>query len=776
MIIGAALILGLIGAWALGADLSRLSTLRFRGEWLVFLALAIQVVLFTGGGHGIPERYDAVVHLTSYLLLLLFVALNLRISGFWMMGVGLLSNVIAIFANGGSMPVTLEAWRASGADPAILQREGVVANNVLAGPHTHLAWLGDIFAIPSVVPLANAVSIGDVLIVLGTVAFVYRSCSDLPPFGTNVLRPLSHAGFRRVMAGRITSKLGDWLTQAAIVTWIFTETRSTTAVGVFLITRMLGATAGGILSAPLLTRLEGFRVLSLVELFRGLITIAIIPLAITGQIWPVVALACASSLLSAATSPSAAGLIPEVLPGELVQAGNALHGVGRNLTLVIGAGLGGFLVARFGIGVAMSVDLVTFVAAGLLYWTYATATGASEPEVVSERPGASRRELVQIMLSSRVVLGLTVSFTVATAAFGIFNVSLPQLFESQLGEPDAYGYALAMLGVGFLCSELLTGFMQRESVARRSIFLSFLTTAGLMFTISHSTVTATAFLVLFLVGATDGITEVVYDTLIQLHVRRDLRAGVFAVAESVQNLGMVAGMAAAPVLVSLYSAAAAVQIAAVGCLCGGVLAGVALIRRTSGSDLLYIPDHAAVETNRAAIGGAAGAPVPQPAPAAEPQPAERPAVVPAVAPVLSAVPEPSPEPEAPMRIVPAVAMNGVVGPLELVAPSGNRRWLRETVEEKPVVLVLTVTAQDAERDAVVLALREAGVATTVVSRDGAGHTFTCGLAFDTLSAEHGGVFLIDRGCRLRLAFAATRPGEWIPASMVLSRLRRLAAA
>ena len=93
-----------------------------------------------------------------------------------------------------------------------------------------------------------------------------------------------------------------------------------------------------------------------------------------------------------------------------------------------------------------------------------------------------------------------------------------------------------------------------------------------------------------------------------------------------------------------------------------------------------------------------------------------------------------------------------------------------------MVLVLTVAAQDADRDAVVLALREAGVATTVVSRDGAGHTFTCGLAFDTLSAAHGGVFLIDRGCRLRLAFAATQPGEWIPASMVLSRLRRLAAA
>lgn len=768
MIVGIALILGLIGAWALGADLSRLSALRFRGEWLVFAALAMQVVLFTGGGHGIPTRYNAAVHLGSYLLLLLFIALNLRISGFWMVGVGVLANVLAIFVNGGSMPVTVDAWRASGADPAILKQDGVVANNVLAGPHTHLAWLGDVFAIPSAVPFSNAVSVGDVLIVLGTVAFVYRNCSDLPPFGINVLQPLSHAGFRRVMAGRITSKLGDWLTQAAIVTWIFAETRSTTAVGVFLITRMLGATAGGILSAPLLTRLEGFRVLSLVELARGVVTLAIIPLAVTGQIWPVVALACLSSLLSAATSPSAAGLIPEVLPGELVQAGNALHGVGRNLTLVIGAGLGGLLVARFGIGVAMTVDLVTFVAAGLLYWTYAIATGAASGESEPERPRVNRRDLARVMLSSRVVLGLIVSFTVATAAFGIFNVSLPQLFESQLGQPDAYGYALAMLGVGFLCSELLTGFMQRESVARRSIFLSFLTTAGLMFVISHSTVTATVFLMLFLVGATDGITEVVYDTLIQLHVRRDLRAGVFAVAESVQNLGMVAGMAAAPLLVSINSAGWAVRVAAVGCAGGAALAGLALVRRSSGSDLLYVPDHAAVETNRGAIGGAAGVTVPPLMVEGQWPVAERP--------VLVAVPAPEPENTRELPKPTPVVMNGVIAPIELVAPAGRRRWLRELVEDGPIVLVLTVEGQDADRDQLVLALRDEGVDVVVVSLDGAGHTYTCALAFEALAAERGGVFVVDRGCRLRLAFAAQTPGEWITASIVRSRLRRLAAA
>ena len=205
VIVGVALILGLIGAWALGADLSRLSALRFRGEWLVFLGAGDAGGDVHRGGHGIPERYDAAVHLSSYLLLLLFVALNLRIPGFWMMGVGLLSNVIAIFANGGSMPVTLEAWRASGADPAILQRDGCRGKQRAGGAAYPPRLAGRHLRHAIGVPLANAISIGDVLIVLGTVAFVYRSCSELPPFGTNVLRPLSHAGFRRVMAGRITS-------------------------------------------------------------------------------------------------------------------------------------------------------------------------------------------------------------------------------------------------------------------------------------------------------------------------------------------------------------------------------------------------------------------------------------------------------------------------------------------------------------------------------------------------------------------------------------------
>ena len=40
----------------------------------------------------------------------------------------------------------------------------------------HLAFLGDVFAVPAGWPLANVFSIGDVLIVIGAVALVHGAC------------------------------------------------------------------------------------------------------------------------------------------------------------------------------------------------------------------------------------------------------------------------------------------------------------------------------------------------------------------------------------------------------------------------------------------------------------------------------------------------------------------------------------------------------------------------------------------------------------------------
>ena len=70
-------------------------------------------------------------------------------------------NLIAIVANGGVMPADPDALAAAGVE----QRAGEFANST-AVAHPHLAFLGDVFAVPSSLPVSNVYSVGDVVLVI----------------------------------------------------------------------------------------------------------------------------------------------------------------------------------------------------------------------------------------------------------------------------------------------------------------------------------------------------------------------------------------------------------------------------------------------------------------------------------------------------------------------------------------------------------------------------------------------------------------------------------
>jgi hypothetical protein len=590
MFLGAAILIALVVARAVGAELTRLASLRFRGTALVFASLAAQLVIFTRISHVVPRRFDSGLHILTYVLLLAFLALNVRYRSLAISALGLAANTAVILANGGRMPISLHAWTASGRPGAAITAHGFYNNNVLAGPHTALAWLGDIFALPASVPLATAFSGGDLLIFFGAIAFVCRACSPREATSARrLMRPLRSSAFRRLLLGRATSKLGDLMTMAAVVTWLYTRTHSTAAVSAFLIARILSATAGGILAAPLLDRLPGFRTLSIVELGRGLITVSALPLAVKGLVVPVVVLVCLSALLGAATNPSAASLVPELLPADLVNLGNGLHGMARNLVMVVGAATGSFAVVQFGIGGALLIDIATFCIAAALYRRFA---GQGEASGVEAWKGVTHRELLRDLVSSRLVLGLTLSFAVVTAAMGLLNASLPALFNVRFGEPAAYGYALAAIGAGLMCGEVLTGLVQAERIERRGVGVAFALSAASVFVLGHAASVATAYLMLFLLGMSDGATEVVRDTLFQRYVARRLRAGTFAVSSSFQNAGMMVGLAAAPLIRAAASSMLALDVVAAACLVGAVLAGAALLGRVQRPQTVAAPSSA----------------------------------------------------------------------------------------------------------------------------------------------------------------------------------------
>jgi hypothetical protein len=168
MFMGFCVLLALAAVPLLGGDLRRLATIRPRGVWVVFGALAVQVVIISF----LPDSwhtFEATVHILTYVVALAVIAVNWRIPGMVIIGIGTFCNGFTIAINGGTLP-------ASPAAEAVVNfhKHGHGLNNSATLAHPHLAWLGDQYTTPAFLPLRNVMSIGDFIILAGAIVLVLR--------------------------------------------------------------------------------------------------------------------------------------------------------------------------------------------------------------------------------------------------------------------------------------------------------------------------------------------------------------------------------------------------------------------------------------------------------------------------------------------------------------------------------------------------------------------------------------------------------------------------
>jgi hypothetical protein len=143
-----------------GGRLSRLEEVRIRWVWLVVVAFAIQVALVALAPSGDLAR---AAHVATYALAGACILRNLpELRFLWVVALGGLLNFIAIAANGGVMPASRGALSAAGLDV----RSGEFTNSDHV-ENAHVAFLGDVFAVPAGWPGANVFSVGDALMVVG---------------------------------------------------------------------------------------------------------------------------------------------------------------------------------------------------------------------------------------------------------------------------------------------------------------------------------------------------------------------------------------------------------------------------------------------------------------------------------------------------------------------------------------------------------------------------------------------------------------------------------
>ena len=155
-----------------GGDLRALATLRFRVPGLVAAALVLQILVITVFP-GPRTTLRLAAYLSSYALAVVFLFLNRRIPGLWLIGTGALLNLLAIGANAGVMPATRDALATAGVVPP-----GEVFANAAYVEHARLWFLGDVFAVPSSWPVSNVFSVGDVILVVAALLALHSVCGS----------------------------------------------------------------------------------------------------------------------------------------------------------------------------------------------------------------------------------------------------------------------------------------------------------------------------------------------------------------------------------------------------------------------------------------------------------------------------------------------------------------------------------------------------------------------------------------------------------------------
>lgn len=177
MVLLIAVIIGLLVGLITGGSFAGFGAARFRLLPVLFLALIIQVLIFTElvGTYEIVHQTGPYLYMLSVGAALVALVYNLHIPGMKIILLGAALNAVAIFANGGYMPTSESALREAGRIENVVQTEEDASsgnqmthtNSVIADDDTRFVGLGDTIVIPDEFPLANVISIGDIFIALG---------------------------------------------------------------------------------------------------------------------------------------------------------------------------------------------------------------------------------------------------------------------------------------------------------------------------------------------------------------------------------------------------------------------------------------------------------------------------------------------------------------------------------------------------------------------------------------------------------------------------------
>jgi MFS family permease len=329
--------------------------------------------------------------------------------------------------------------------------------------------------------------------------------------------PLREREFRRLFAGRTISMAGSAMAPVALAFAVLDLTGSTTDLGLVLAAREIPTVAFILFGGVWADRLPRHRVMVASNLLSGASQAAAAALLISGgaRIWQLAALAAVNGSSSAFFFPASTGVVPQTVPQPMLQQANAALRLSLNATNIVGAAIGGILVAATSPGWAIAIDAASYGAAAACIGAMNLPGGV---RVEGSTVLHELREGWQDFWSRTWLWAIVLQFAIVNAVeTGSVNVLGPAVAKKHLGGAGAWGGVLAPISLGLV----LTGVVMLRWRPRRilrtatfGIFPMVLPLVALAWPAPLSVVIVAG----FLAGAGVEVFGVLWDTAMQQEI------------------------------------------------------------------------------------------------------------------------------------------------------------------------------------------------------------------------------------------------------------------
>lgn len=274
-----------------------------------------------------------------------------------------------------------------------------------------------------------------------------------------VLHALRSRDFRLVWGGQSVSLIGNGALFVALGWRAVALTGKSSSLAFVLLLWSLGMLTTLLIGGALADRYERRRLMIISDVARGLLVAGLAVVDASGHLTlpRLLAFSLALGLGDGFFHPAFGGIVPLVVEQPLLASANALIGISRNISFVLGPAIASGLYAGVGPAAVFAFDAWTYAFSASLLWL-------ARPRV-AERTEPSAGTLAEVVDGIRYVAGVpwlwvTISLAaiVLMVAFTPYQALLPKLVQEHFHHGvGAYGTLFSMQAVGMVTGALVFG-------------------------------------------------------------------------------------------------------------------------------------------------------------------------------------------------------------------------------------------------------------------------------------------------------------------------------